>query len=182
MKAFCDGVEAAQASNEGDRARRALLGVACPAAEAGDAPGGPGEALPRMRVPLFRGLAFELVDQRLDDGDLGRGEEAGGGERVAGLAPPLDELHDARGGDERGRGQAFQRVAIAQKAVLEVEALRFDGAEQLLHDPATAISSLARRTMGGGQAQRLRAMALPEAARVSRMPSRRQRVERTTWR
>ncbi len=34
--------------------------------------------------------------------------------------------------------------------------------------------------MGGGPAQRLRAMALPEAARVSRMPSRRQRVERAT--
>jgi hypothetical protein len=34
--------------------------------------------------------------------------------------------------------------------------------------------------MGGGPAQRLRAMALPEAARVSRVPSGRQRVERAT--
>ncbi len=43
-----------------------------------------------------------------------------------------------------------------------------------------AYLSLARRTMGGGPVQRLRAMALPEAARVSRMPSRRQRMERAT--
>ena len=43
-----------------------------------------------------------------------------------------------------------------------------------------AYPSLARRTMDGGSTQRLRAMALPEAARVSRMPSRRQRMKRTT--
>ena len=43
-----------------------------------------------------------------------------------------------------------------------------------------AYPSLARRTMGGGPAQRLRTLALPEAARVSRVSSRRQRVERAT--
>ena len=36
------------------------------------------------------------------------------------------------------------------------------------------------KLVGGGPAQRLRAMALPEAARVSRVSSRRQRVERAT--
>src|SRR6202008_5007415 len=59
--------------------------------------------------------------------------------RRTGLAAALDELHDARGGDERGRRQAFERIAVAYEAVFEVEALRFQRAEELFDDPAATI-------------------------------------------
>src|SRR5271155_5667956 len=98
---FRDGVEAAEATGEGDGAGRALARVAVPAAGASDAPSRPGEALLGMRVLLFCGLAFELADERLDDGDFGRAEDARGRQRRTGLAAPLDELHDAGSGDER---------------------------------------------------------------------------------
>ena len=50
---FGDGMEALESAGEGDRAGRALLGVAVPAAQTGDAPGGPGERADGMGVLLF---------------------------------------------------------------------------------------------------------------------------------
>lgn len=112
-EALCDGVESAQTADEGDGAGRTLFCVAVPAAEAGDAPGRPGEAASGVRVLLFLGLAFQLAGQRLHDGDFSGLEDARGRKGRAGLVPAVDELHDARGGDERGRRQAFEGVAVA---------------------------------------------------------------------
>src|SRR5271165_1430937 len=148
VEAFCDGVESAQATGEGERARWKLCSVAVPAARAGDAPARPSQAVSWMRVPLFFGLAFELAHQRLDDGDFGRAEDARSGKPRTGLAAPLDKLHDARGGDEPGRRQALERVAVAQETVFEVETLRFEHAEELFHDPAIAIEVDDPRRLG----------------------------------
>ena len=115
-EAFRDSVEAAEAAGEGDGTGPALARVAVPAAGVSDAPSCPGQALLGMRVLLFCGLAFKLADERLDDGDVGRAEDARGRQRRTDLAALLDE---------RGRRQAFERIAVADEAVFEVQARDF---------------------------------------------------------
>jgi hypothetical protein len=60
----------------------------------------------------------------------------------------LNELHDACGGDERARRQALERLAVAQETVFEVQALRFERAEELFDDPAAAIELDDPRRLG----------------------------------
>ena len=100
-EAIHDCVEPFEPSDEGDGAWRAFPGVTVPAAEPGDRPGGPGETELGMRVLLLGGLAFELADQRLQHGDLGRTEQARGWQVVAGFTPPVHELHGIHGGDQQ---------------------------------------------------------------------------------
>ncbi len=88
-----------------------------------------------MRVLLFCGLAFKLADERLDDGDFGRAEDARGRQRRTGLAALLDE---------RGRRQAFERIAVADEAVFEVQALRFQRAEEPFDDQRQRWRSMIR--------------------------------------
>jgi len=92
-----------------------------------------------MRVFLLGSLAFEGWDQGAQECDFGGIEDPGGLEIVAGFVAPLHELHDFRGRDKRCGGQSFERIAIGQQAFFEIDALRLQGAEQLLDAPATAI-------------------------------------------
>ena len=84
---------------------------------------------------LFCGLAFKLADERLDDGDFGRAEDARGRQRRTGLTALLDE---------RGGRQAFERIAVADEAVFEVQAPRFQRAEEPFDDQRQRWRSMIR--------------------------------------
>src|SRR6266404_3307081 len=65
-----DSVEVFEAVLQGDGAWRFGGGIAVPAAKAADDPGGPGEAVGRMRVPKPFTLGFEILIEGGECGDL----------------------------------------------------------------------------------------------------------------
>jgi hypothetical protein len=92
-----------------------------------------------MSVLLLEGLALELVDEGGQHEEMSGREDACGWYGVASFAAGVDALHDLDGGDEGGGGEVFEGVAIGEQALFDVEALRLEGAEDLLDDPAAAI-------------------------------------------
>ena len=89
-----EGLEVGEAEMHGLGTGRLLAGVARPAAEPGDDPGGPGEAVGGMRVELLDGPAGQLALDRSEGAYLAGGEgiaDGLAGRAVAGEREVIDD-------------------------------------------------------------------------------------------
>src|SRR4051794_35157485 len=112
--------------------------IAVPAAEAADDPGGPGQAVRRMRVPEPFTLGFEILVEGSERCDLVGIECELDGLMVTAIAG-LQKLDgdDCRLG--RDRDQLEEPVGGGDLAVFEFEALGLEDAEELLDQPAPLV-------------------------------------------
>src|SRR5882724_2109258 len=133
MPSAIDCREFFEAASIGDWPWR--LSVAVPSAEACHDPGSPGEAVGWMGVLLALGFAFEGGAECGEGLDLGLGESGGGGEAIAAVAL-LDELGGYGCGFHGGCGELEQAIGAGDLALLQVEALGFHDAVNLLDRPA----------------------------------------------
>src|SRR5208282_2217557 len=146
MPSKIDCIELLEAMADGDRSWR--LAVAVPAAEAGDDPGSPGEAVERMGVLLTLGFAFEGGAKCGERFDLRLGESGGGGQTIAAVAL-LDELDGDGRGFDCGGGELDQALGAGELAFLQVEALGFHDAVHLLDRPTRFIPGDQTQRIGG---------------------------------
>src|SRR5436853_3711668 len=65
-----DSIEALEAVSHGNRSCGFVTLVACPAAQTSNGPRGPGQAVGRMTVLLFRRAPFQFLFQRVQHSDL----------------------------------------------------------------------------------------------------------------
>src|SRR4029453_4333931 len=130
--------------------RSGLAVVTGPAAEASDDPSGEGEGTVRMRIALSRGLACELVRDRLED-RLVVGIEGIAQELIGVTVASLDKLLDGDSRDSRGGGEVDHRLRLTDISCFDVETRGLERAEELFDDPAPAIEvdSPAGRGEGG---------------------------------
>ena len=98
-------------------------------------------------VLLALGFAFERGSDGRHRFDQGLLEDVGGRPRAA--VAGIGELHDAGAGLERQGGELEQPLGGFQLAVLELEAVRFHGAEQLLDAPAQTVEAHHLLRIGG---------------------------------
>lgn len=101
-------------------------------------PGGPGEAVPAVRVALQDSAALIAGIEAVEHGDLGWAEGIAG--RFTALAvASLDELQDddrSLGGDG---GELDQHIGAGELTVLEAQAVGLHQTEQLLDGPAPPV-------------------------------------------
>src|SRR4051812_27384346 len=136
LEALIEGAEPLEAVVHGDGTGRFLGGVAFPTAEAGDDPAGPGEGGSGMRIALFFRAPLKVRLQGVERRDFVGGE--GVGRRPGdGSVARLDQ--DDRGRMQRGQRQLHQAAGGLDLTGLDVQALPFQGSEQLLDLPARLI-------------------------------------------
>src|SRR6266404_6079888 len=133
-----DSVEVFEAVLQGDGAWRFGGGIAVPAAKAADDPGGPGEAVGRMRVPKPFTLGFEILIEGGECGDLVGIEGKPDGLMTTAVAR-LQKLDgdDCRLGSDRD--QLEESIGGSDLAVFQLEALRLEHAVELLDQPAPLV-------------------------------------------
>src|ERR1700726_1340305 len=130
------GLQRVQPMFEGDWAWGSCFRAAVPSAEAGDDPGGPWEALVRMRVGPG-GTAIGSVDGFEGSDFCGREYESRGEGAVA--ITCLGELQDDDGGAGSDGDELEQTVGGVELAVFDLQALLLEGAEELLDHPAHSV-------------------------------------------
>src|SRR5688572_4268732 len=128
------GVEVFEAVLHGDGTWRLGRGITVPAAEPADDPGGPREAIGRMRISEPFALGFEIAVEG------GKGSDFLGIEgNLNGLViTAIACLHELEGNDRRlgcDRDQLEEPLGSPDLAVFELEALRLEDAEELLDQP-----------------------------------------------
>jgi hypothetical protein len=133
-----EGFEVLETVAEGYRAGRFGFWIAVPSAELGDDPRGPGKCFRRMRVLLESGLAFEFGLDCVEGFDFG-GREGNPGVLPGPAIARLDELHDGASGTGSNRGQLDQPPGVFQLAIFQLQALLFQGAEELLDMPVLPV-------------------------------------------
>ena len=105
-----------------------------------------------MRVFLPLGAAFQRGRYRCCSFDVLGLDDVGGGARAA--VAGIDELDDARSGDEAERSEIEQAAGSLELALLDVETVFLQNPEHLLDAPAQAIEAhhvLGIRKRGNGQ-------------------------------
>jgi hypothetical protein len=122
----------------GDGPRRFGRGIAVPAAETADDPGGSGKTVWRMRVPEPFTLGLEISVESSERCDS-VGIEGKPGGLVTTAVAGLKELDcdDRRLGSNRN--QLEEPVGGSDLAVFEPEALGLENAEELLDQPAPLV-------------------------------------------
>src|SRR5215208_1414955 len=137
--AIDDAVEALEAIPHGNGSGGFVALVTCPAAEAGDDPTGPGQAIGWMRVLLFACATLQFLLQRMHDHNLLGIEHAAGGRILAAGGARQHELHGDGGDDEGDHGELFERLAVLDHALLDAQPLALERSKQLLDVPAKAV-------------------------------------------
>src|ERR1700722_9698232 len=116
--------------------------IAGPSAEPRTNPCGVSERAFGMRVLLSFGFAFELGAEGLEQRYVLRLEGVGHRPhrlRVLRAVARMNELLHGDGHDQRSGHQLAARRVLADAQALDVEALRFQGSEQLLDGPAASV-------------------------------------------
>src|SRR6266446_5663932 len=152
---ICEGsagdedLEASHSDVEGDWSRWPMRGVACPPAELGDDPCGPGESIGAMVVLLKLGPTFQGLVDGPECFDLFRREDESGRQFFATVAR-LNELNDDTchfGGDRYQLDQAFGAFELA---FLNAQTLVLQRTKQLFDDPALLVPGDDPPSIGGG--------------------------------
>src|SRR5439155_11019691 len=133
-----DSVKVFETVIDGDGAWRFRRGIAVPAAEAADDPGGPGEAVGRMRVPEPFTLGLEILIEGGERCDLVGIEGKPDGLMTTAVAR-LQKLDGDDGRLGSNRDQLEEPVGGSDLAVFEPEALRLEEAVELLDQPALLV-------------------------------------------
>src|SRR5260370_14748654 len=138
-EAVSDGVEALQSSMHCDRSWWFGIVGAAPCAETGDDPSGPRQGFGLEGVSETLGFSVDGWGDGLEDGHVVLVEGSGGRPLICPVAS-LDELHADDGGAQRDEGELAQDVRGFDLAILDAETLALEGAEELLDQPAAAVS------------------------------------------
>src|ERR1700740_1933329 len=133
-------LEAQPAVQHDDRPGFAV--IASPSTEPRTNPCGIGERAFSMWVLLSFGLAFELDAKSFEQRRVRRLESVRHRPhrlRTFGAVARMNELLHGDGCDQRSHHQLAARRFLADAQILNVEALRFEGSEQLLDGPAAPV-------------------------------------------
>ena len=141
-----EGFDVLAAVAEGDWAGRFGFWVAIPSPELGDDPRGRGKCFRRMRVLLQRGLSFEFGQECVEGLDFG-GREGDAGTLPGPAVARLDAVQDGAGGTGGNRRQLAQPPGVFQLAVLQVQSLLLQGAEEVFDMPARPIPANTRQAI-----------------------------------
>src|SRR5258708_5378154 len=146
MPPTIDCIELLEAASNGDWPWR--LAIAVPTAEARDDPGGPCEAAGGMGVLLAQSFAFEGGAKGGEGLDRRRCEGGGGGQAIAAITL-LDELDGDGCGFDGGGGELEEAIGAGDLAFLQVEAVGFHDAVNLLDGPACFVPGDQTPRIGG---------------------------------
>src|SRR5436309_852965 len=117
-----------------------LAVVAGPAAKACDDPGGEGQGSLGMRIALPLGLAFKLGRDGFEDGLVVRIK--GIAQELIGVAVSrLHELLDSDGSNRSSSDEVDHCLRVTDICLLDIEACRFQGAEELLDRPTRPVEA-----------------------------------------
>src|SRR6266850_328067 len=135
---YGDGVEVFDSVFHGDGAWRFGRGIAVPAAETADDPGGPAKTIGWMRVPEPFTLGLEISIESGERCYFVSIEDKSHGL----IATAIARLQELEGDDRRlggDRDQLEEPVRGGDLAVFELEALCLEDAEELLDQPAPLV-------------------------------------------
>src|SRR5215470_14360214 len=136
--ASCESLELCQASVECNRSWRLMGSVSGPSAELCDEPCGLGESSFAMRIFLKLGVALEVFIDRIEHLDFFGRERKACWKHIVAIAG-LNELNDD-GCSFGGNGyQLHQPIGGFKLAILDLQALGFHRAKELLDDPAPLV-------------------------------------------
>src|SRR5918994_2304970 len=121
-----------------DRTRRLGRGIAVPAAEAADDPGGPSETVRWMRILEPFASGFDILIEGSERRDLVRFEDEVD-RLLAAAVPRLQELDGNDGGLGSDGGQLEEAIGGGDLTVFEPEAVGLEDAEELLDQPALLV-------------------------------------------
>src|SRR6266849_5178183 len=131
-------LETCQAIVDCNGSWRFMGSVSAPPAELGDDPCGPGQGFFAMRIFLKLGLALQVFIDRLEHFDFITRESKACWKHILTIAG-LNELNDDGCGFGRDGHQLHQPIGGFKLAVLDLQALAFHRAEELLDDPAPLV-------------------------------------------
>src|SRR5215213_766135 len=133
-----DGVKVFETVFHGDWTRWLGGGIAVPAAEAADDPGGPSETIRWMRILEPFASGFDILIEGSERRDLVRFEREVD-RLLAAAISRLQELDGNDGGFGSDGGQLEEPIGGSDLTVLEPEALGLEDAEELLDQPALLV-------------------------------------------